>query len=178
MLSSHVHSSPAVATPLEPCRVAPYVNVPRLPSLPFPPPGTFSAFDPALLTAAHQVSSVSGIATDLFRRFINVVQGFLKTPLILIAVQRQSRRSARRSSPLQGVILYFVTVRSCGGGAGWTRDFTAPAVSPPVQPCPRRSAPRPPLLQELFHRRPAAQGQETRRSHRDAPQRVRLAPRQ
>lgn len=58
MLSSHVHSSPAVATPLEPCRVAPYVNVPRLPSLPFPPPGTFSAFDPALLTAAHQVSAV------------------------------------------------------------------------------------------------------------------------
>jgi hypothetical protein len=55
MLTSH---SPPIATPLEPCRVAPYVNVPslRLPTaydrLPFP---AFSAFDPALLTAAHQV---------------------------------------------------------------------------------------------------------------------------
>lgn len=70
MLSSH--SSPPVSTPLEPCRVAPYVNVPsslranstssgptafdRLnasgPRV-FPPP--FTAFDPALITAAHQV---------------------------------------------------------------------------------------------------------------------------
>ena len=58
MLSSH---SPPIATPLEPCRVAPYVNVPslRLPTaydrLPFP---AFSAFDPALLTAAHQVRHI------------------------------------------------------------------------------------------------------------------------
>ncbi|KAG8312678.1 Short stature homeobox protein 2 [Homalodisca vitripennis] len=59
MLTSHVHSSPPVATPLEPCRVAPYVNVPRLPSLPFPPPATFSAFDPALLTAAHQYAAAA-----------------------------------------------------------------------------------------------------------------------
>ncbi|XP_054279108.1 short stature homeobox protein 2-like [Macrosteles quadrilineatus] len=60
MLSSHVtHTSPPVATPLEPCRVAPYVNVPRLPSLPFPPPATFSAFDPALLTAAHQYAAAA-----------------------------------------------------------------------------------------------------------------------
>ncbi|XP_068083485.1 short stature homeobox protein 2-like [Anabrus simplex] len=59
MLTSH---SPPVATPLEPCRVAPYVNVPslRLPSaydrLPFP---AFSAFDPALLSAAHQYAAAA-----------------------------------------------------------------------------------------------------------------------
>ncbi|PSN43078.1 Short stature homeobox protein 2 [Blattella germanica] len=59
MLTSH---SPPIATPLEPCRVAPYVNVPslRLPTaydrLPFP---AFSAFDPALLTAAHQYAAAA-----------------------------------------------------------------------------------------------------------------------
>ena len=58
MLTSH---SPPIATPRVPCRVAPYVNVPslRLPTaydrLPFP---AFSAFDPALLTAAHQVRHI------------------------------------------------------------------------------------------------------------------------
>jgi len=46
-----------VSTPLEPCRVAPYVNVPRLPQLQFnsSAAAAFSAFDPAILTAAQQV---------------------------------------------------------------------------------------------------------------------------
>lgn len=48
-----------VSTPLEPCRVAPYVNVPRLPQLQFnssaAAAAAFSAFDPAILTAAQQV---------------------------------------------------------------------------------------------------------------------------
>jgi hypothetical protein len=67
MLTSH---SPPIATPLEPCRVAPYVNVPslRLPTaydrLTFPP---FSAFDPALLTAAHQVRHISFCSQTLLR---------------------------------------------------------------------------------------------------------------
>lgn len=63
MLSNQ--SSP---TPLEPCRIAPYVNVPALRnanSTPAAPSSTqtftsatagFSPFDPALLTAAHQVT--------------------------------------------------------------------------------------------------------------------------
>ncbi|XP_026477460.1 short stature homeobox protein 2-like [Ctenocephalides felis] len=74
MLSSH--SSPPVSTPLEPCRVAPYVNVPSslransTSSAPtafdrlnasgprvFPPP--FTAFDPALITAAHQYAAAA-----------------------------------------------------------------------------------------------------------------------
>ncbi|KAL1110372.1 hypothetical protein AAG570_007903, partial [Ranatra chinensis] len=39
--------------PLEPCRVAPYLNLPRVPALPFPAsPNAFSAFDPAIITAA------------------------------------------------------------------------------------------------------------------------------
>lgn len=74
--------------------------------------------------------------------------------------------------------LSVVAVRGGRGSSGRARDFTAPAVPPAVQPGPRRPAPRPALLQELLHRRPAAQGQEARRGHRDAPQRVRLAPRQ
>ncbi|KAF4521803.1 hypothetical protein B566_EDAN011388 [Ephemera danica] len=52
--------SPPVATPLEPCRVAPYVSVPSLrlspaayERLPF-----FPGFEPALLSAAHQPVSV------------------------------------------------------------------------------------------------------------------------
>lgn len=48
-----------VSTPLEPCRVAPYVNVPRLPQLQFnssaAAAAAFSAFDPAILTAAQQL---------------------------------------------------------------------------------------------------------------------------
>jgi short stature homeobox protein len=66
--------SPSASTPLEPCRVVPYMNVPalrgltltpgsvalsnydRLSSATFSQPGTaFSAFDPAFITAAHQV---------------------------------------------------------------------------------------------------------------------------
>lgn len=70
MINSH---SPSASTPLEPCRVVPYMNVPalrgltltpalsnydRLSSVPFSQPGTaFSAFDPAFISAAHQVSS-------------------------------------------------------------------------------------------------------------------------
>ncbi|XP_050423702.1 short stature homeobox protein 2-like [Adelges cooleyi] len=46
-----------VSTPLEPCRVAPYVNVPRLPQLQFSTTAAaaFSAFDPAILNAAQQL---------------------------------------------------------------------------------------------------------------------------
>lgn len=71
MMNNH---SPSSSTPLEPCRVVPYMNVPalrgltltpgsvalsnydRLSSATFSQPGTaFSAFDPAFITAAHQV---------------------------------------------------------------------------------------------------------------------------
>lgn len=57
-----------MSTPLEPCRVAPYVNLPSLRGNSVATPSTpqhfsgavaaaaaFSAFDPALLSAAHQV---------------------------------------------------------------------------------------------------------------------------
>lgn len=63
--------SPPVSTPLEPCRVAPYVNLPSLRAsnsvtsnsqrqfnggaAAAAAAAAFSAFDPALLTAAHQV---------------------------------------------------------------------------------------------------------------------------
>lgn len=62
-------------TPLEPCRVAPYVSVPRLSAVPRapppppplpplaphpPPPAAFAPFDSALLSAAaHQVTKYS-----------------------------------------------------------------------------------------------------------------------
>lgn len=66
MMSSH---SPPVSTPLEPCRVAPYVNMPssmrgsnvsttasqHFQSSSAAAAAAFSAFDPALLSAAHQV---------------------------------------------------------------------------------------------------------------------------
>lgn len=63
------HNSPPITTALEPCRVAPYVNVPAnlrvstavtsstVTPASFPGAANFSAFDPALLTAAHQVSA-------------------------------------------------------------------------------------------------------------------------
>ncbi|GLV43007.1 uncharacterized protein CBL_13632 [Carabus blaptoides fortunei] len=81
MLTTH---SPPTSTPLEPCRVAPYVNVPTLRGLPisaatipsgydrltnpvaaavaaatvYPSHGpVFSAFDPALISAAHQYAA-------------------------------------------------------------------------------------------------------------------------
>lgn len=69
------HNSPPITTPLEPCRVAPYVNVPASirttsvntstssPST-YPTSATFSAFDPALLTAAHQVSGWADLKTN------------------------------------------------------------------------------------------------------------------
>lgn len=62
--------SPPLSTPLEPCRVAPYVNMPSMRPTNLPTTSAshqfssgaaaaaaaaFSAFDPALLTAAHQV---------------------------------------------------------------------------------------------------------------------------
>lgn len=63
--------SPPVSTPLEPCRVAPYVNLPSLRAsnsttsnsqrqfnsgaAAVAAAAAFSAFDPALLSAAHQV---------------------------------------------------------------------------------------------------------------------------
>ncbi|BES89917.1 Short stature homeobox [Nesidiocoris tenuis] len=63
MLSTQVHQSPPVSTPLEPCRVAPYINLPRLPNIPFPPPSNaFTAFDPALLSAAQQYAAAATAA--------------------------------------------------------------------------------------------------------------------
>ncbi|XP_063929491.1 short stature homeobox protein-like [Zophobas morio] len=75
MMNSH---SPSTSTPLEPCRVVPYMNVPalrgltltpgsvalsnydRLSSATFSQPGTaFSAFDPAFITAAHQYAAAA-----------------------------------------------------------------------------------------------------------------------
>lgn len=67
-MASH---SPPLSTPLEPCRVAPYVNLSSMRPTNLPTTSAshqfsngaaavaaaaaFSAFDPALLTAAHQV---------------------------------------------------------------------------------------------------------------------------
>jgi len=62
--------SPPVSTPIEPCRVAPYVSVPSLrlspaayDRLPFAAvaaaaAAAFPAFDPAILSAAHQVKQI------------------------------------------------------------------------------------------------------------------------
>ncbi|KAK4871837.1 hypothetical protein RN001_015961 [Aquatica leii] len=77
MLSNH---SPPSSTPLEPCRVIPYVNVPalrglslqpgsmplsgydRLAPASFPQPTpTFSAFDSAFLSAAHQYAAAVAV---------------------------------------------------------------------------------------------------------------------
>ncbi|KAB0800155.1 hypothetical protein PPYR_08035 [Photinus pyralis] len=76
MLSNH---SPPSSTPLEPCRVIPYVNVPALRGLPiqpgsmplsgydrlaptsFPQPAPFSAFDSAFLSAAHQYAAAVAV---------------------------------------------------------------------------------------------------------------------
>lgn len=74
MLNSH---SPPSSTPLEPCRVVPYMNVPalrgisltsgsvalsnfeRLSTAPFSQQGTaFSAISPAFISAAHQVKHI------------------------------------------------------------------------------------------------------------------------
>lgn len=72
MLNSH---SPPTSTPLEPCRVVPYMSVPALRGLSLPPgalsaydrltlgpfsqSGTaFSAFDSAFINAAHQVINI------------------------------------------------------------------------------------------------------------------------
>jgi hypothetical protein len=64
MMSSH---SPPASTPLEPCRIAPYVNIPALRSnvssmassvvnsQPHYTSNPAAFFDPAILTAAHQV---------------------------------------------------------------------------------------------------------------------------
>lgn len=61
LVGNHSPGAP-VSTTLEPCRVAPYVNVPsiRLPSAydRLQPFSGFSAFDPALFSAAQQVSSI------------------------------------------------------------------------------------------------------------------------
>lgn len=65
-------SSPgtAVSTTLEPCRVAPYVNVPsiRLPTAydRLQPFSGFSAFDPALFSAAQQVSALPSTSKKLY----------------------------------------------------------------------------------------------------------------
>ncbi|XP_014245082.2 short stature homeobox protein-like, partial [Cimex lectularius] len=66
MLSGHVNNAAPVTTPLEPCRVAPYVNLPRLPSIPFPAAtNTFSAFDPAFISAAQQYAAAAAAAAAL-----------------------------------------------------------------------------------------------------------------
>ena len=71
-MSNH---SPPISTTLEPCRVAPYVNVPSMrsnnnntsvtssagPPTTFP---AFSAFDPALISAAHQVNKFYYLFND------------------------------------------------------------------------------------------------------------------
>lgn len=73
LITNHANTGTPISSALESCRVAPYVNVPSslrsqqtttsvittsasvTPST-FPSAASFSAFDPALLTAAHQVS--------------------------------------------------------------------------------------------------------------------------
>lgn len=78
LLSSH---SPSVSTQIEPCRVAPYVNLPSMrgttsinststtshqySSSSAVAAAAFSAFDPALLTAAHQVISIDNIIIEI-----------------------------------------------------------------------------------------------------------------
>lgn len=71
LLSSN---SPPISTQLEPCRVAPYVNLPSMRASSITTVTTtphtysssaavaaaFSAFDPALLTVAHQVRQFIG----------------------------------------------------------------------------------------------------------------------
>lgn len=70
LVGNHSPGAP-VSTTLEPCRVAPYVNVPsiRLPSAydRLQPFSGFSAFDPALFSAAQQVtlSSASHAFTEI-----------------------------------------------------------------------------------------------------------------
>ena len=76
-MSGH-NNSPPITTPLEPCRVAPYVNMPSIRgsstavtnNIPnnFPTPVTFSAFDPALISAAHQVTY------DIFNEYIKHIK--------------------------------------------------------------------------------------------------------
>lgn len=73
------HNSPPITTTLEPCRVAPYVNVPAnirattsvttstASSGNFPNPVTFSAFDPALISAAHQVNLINSVRLKGFQ---------------------------------------------------------------------------------------------------------------
>ncbi|CAH0394894.1 unnamed protein product [Bemisia tabaci] len=96
MLSSQIHSSTPVATPLEPCRVAPYVNVPRLPSLPLAASAAaaFSAFDPAIVNAAHQYAAMLGsTASSLFCH--SQYPGF---SLAALAALHQDRLLSKNSS--------------------------------------------------------------------------------
>lgn len=78
LLSSH---SPPVSTQIEPCRVAPYVNLPSMrgnssinststtshqySSGSVVAAAAFSAFDPALLTAAHQVILIDNTLIEI-----------------------------------------------------------------------------------------------------------------
>lgn len=86
-------------TPLEPCRVAPYVSVPRLsavprapapplpPLAPHPPPSTaFAPFDSALLSAAaHQV-----IPTAVFSKAVVSLEGFKTCPISITGFKETS----------------------------------------------------------------------------------------
>lgn len=72
LITNHANTGTSISTALEPCRIAPYVNVPSslrpqqtttsvittsasVTPTTFPSAASFSAFDPALITAAHQV---------------------------------------------------------------------------------------------------------------------------
>ncbi|CRK93174.1 CLUMA_CG006718, isoform A [Clunio marinus] len=79
------HNSPPITTPLEPCRVAPYVNVPAnirattsvtsttvTPN--YPTSANFSAFDPALLSAAHQYAAAAISSGTLDRSLFSLPQ--------------------------------------------------------------------------------------------------------
>lgn len=111
MINNH---SPPSSTPLEPCRVVPYMNVPALRGLtltpgsvafsnyerlsaaaaaattPFSQQGTaFSAINSAFISAAHQVSLLS-FYDEYYRIFLN--KNFSMPPplqLLVVVVHRQ-----------------------------------------------------------------------------------------
>ncbi|XP_063708786.1 short stature homeobox protein 2-like [Culicoides brevitarsis] len=72
VMSSNNSSSPPVTT-LEPCRIAPYVNVPSMrgansssttSSTPYSAASVFPHFDPALLSAAHQYAAALTVSSS------------------------------------------------------------------------------------------------------------------
>lgn len=95
LLTSH---SPPSSTPLEPCRVAPYVNVPSLRGTSTSSSNSsaasrfssqtpsFSAFDPAILSAAHQVSQFKSIVIYKFKNIIHFISLLYSMPQPLAPV--------------------------------------------------------------------------------------------